>query len=300
MLSFVVHDKVLTYMHNLEGATQTNTLDVFTWNLLFGNVLSYWFNTDPKWITLATAAQRLVAPHYAGAALTSFTMVTPQVRQSRFTDLTVTANWSDTAIYTLNGYDITARGVMAQTDDGSVLAGVFSGNFNGSLLSAGDHYILEHRDPHYTEVRQPIGADTAITVDAPLNWQPGQRLAVNAIDQNGNVIQPAVSFTLNNAKVTFTLAASVKGAAVSRYDIANLDSSFPVAVNAASFLRNAVAPGEIVTIFGSGLGPPNLTVAGPDSNGKMQTLVAGTQILFDGVPAPLVYVQQSMSTAIVP
>jgi uncharacterized protein (TIGR03437 family) len=123
---------------------------------------------------------------------------------------------------------------------------------------------------------------------------------VNAIDQNGNVIQPAVSFTLNNAKVTFTLTASVKGAAVSRYDIANLDSSFPVAVNAATFLRNAVAPGEIVTLFGSGLGPPSLTTAEPDLNGKMQTLFAGTQILFDGVPAPLVYVQQNMNTAIVP
>ena len=53
-------------------------------------------------------------------------------------------------------------------------------------------------------------------------------------------------------------------------------------VNAASFLDGSVAPGEIVTIFGSNLGP------------------AGTRVLFDGIPATLLYAGNNQVSAIVP
>lgn len=54
-------------------------------------------------------------------------------------------------------------------------------------------------------------------------------------------------------------------------------------VNAASFRGGAVAPGEMITIFGSGIGP-----------------AGGTRFLFDGVPAPIIYVSAGQSTVIVP
>ncbi len=71
-------------------------------------------------------------------------------------------------------------------------------------------------------------------------------------------------------------------------------------VNAASFLGGPVAPGEIVTIFGTGIGPPALAGLILTRAAVVSSLVAETQVLFDGVPAPLVYVSQGQTSAIVP
>jgi uncharacterized protein (TIGR03437 family) len=71
-------------------------------------------------------------------------------------------------------------------------------------------------------------------------------------------------------------------------------------VNAAGFTGGPVAPGEIITIFGSGLGPNTLTSLQIDNKGYVSTSLAGTQVTFDGVPAPLIYVQSAQVSAVVP
>jgi len=70
--------------------------------------------------------------------------------------------------------------------------------------------------------------------------------------------------------------------------------------NAASYAGGAVSPGEIVTIFGSNLGPT--TLAGPilGSNGLVSTQIANAQVRFDGVPAPMIYASANQTSAIVP
>jgi len=71
-------------------------------------------------------------------------------------------------------------------------------------------------------------------------------------------------------------------------------------LNSASYLGGGVAPGQIVTIFGSAMGPSQLTphrVTGP---GRLPTELAETRILFNGVAAPLLYVSDRQSSAIVP
>ena len=83
--------------------------------------------------------------------------------------------------------------------------------------------------------------------------------------------------------------------------------SFSV-LSGASFIGNpqfdskgfVVAPGEIVTIFGSNLGPAALTTGQLDANGRLATVLAGTRILFDGVAAPLIYTSPNQVSAIVP
>lgn len=72
-------------------------------------------------------------------------------------------------------------------------------------------------------------------------------------------------------------------------------------VNAASYSPGAVAPGEIVTIFGSGLGPAVLTTLQLTADRQfVTTALAGTRVLFDGIPAPLVYTKDGQVSAIVP
>ena len=71
-------------------------------------------------------------------------------------------------------------------------------------------------------------------------------------------------------------------------------------VNGASFQAGAVAPGEIVSLFGSGLGPATGIGAVLDAQGRVAAQLAGTSVTFDGVPAPLLYVSANQINAIVP
>jgi uncharacterized protein (TIGR03437 family) len=70
-------------------------------------------------------------------------------------------------------------------------------------------------------------------------------------------------------------------------------------VNSASFLEGAIAPGELVTIFGANLGPVT------DEQGTVIADVVGnsignTQVLIGGSPAPILYASSTQINVIVP
>ena len=71
-------------------------------------------------------------------------------------------------------------------------------------------------------------------------------------------------------------------------------------VNAASYLPGTIAPGEFVAIFGANMGPRDVTLAKLNIFGLLDTTVAGTRVLFDGLPAPLYYTSVGQVAAIVP
>ncbi len=81
---------------------------------------------------------------------------------------------------------------------------------------------------------------------------------------------------------------------------ANSDMEITAVVNGASLLGGAVAPGELVAIFGAHIGPPQSYLAEVDASGHASKLLANTQVLFDGVPAPLLYAASGELDAIVP
>jgi uncharacterized protein (TIGR03437 family) len=69
--------------------------------------------------------------------------------------------------------------------------------------------------------------------------------------------------------------------------------------NAASY-ASAIAPGQIVDIWGTGLGPAALSGLTLDTNGMVSTSVSNVRVLFDGIPAPIVYVSATQCSAVVP
>jgi uncharacterized protein (TIGR03437 family) len=69
--------------------------------------------------------------------------------------------------------------------------------------------------------------------------------------------------------------------------------------NAASFAEGAVAPGEVVTLRGNGIGPQTGVKAQVGANG-FPTELAGVQVLFGNQPAALLYVQSEQINAMVP
>jgi uncharacterized protein (TIGR03437 family) len=74
----------------------------------------------------------------------------------------------------------------------------------------------------------------------------------------------------------------------------------PMVVNAASFLMGPIAPGEIVSIFANGIGPPDGLSARANSAGMFENTLGQTRILFDGVAAPLLFARTDLVNAVVP
>jgi uncharacterized protein (TIGR03437 family) len=70
-------------------------------------------------------------------------------------------------------------------------------------------------------------------------------------------------------------------------------------VDAASEAPRPLAPGEIVTILGSGVGPAPSGLQF-DASGKVATELGQAQVLIGGIAAPLIYASANQMNAIVP
>lgn len=70
--------------------------------------------------------------------------------------------------------------------------------------------------------------------------------------------------------------------------------------NAASIRSGPVSPGEIVLFSGSGLGPAELVSSQPDESGMIPTELAGTQVFFNGIAAPILFTSSNRVAAVVP
>ncbi|MFN0172646.1 MAG: cohesin domain-containing protein [Bryobacteraceae bacterium] len=68
-------------------------------------------------------------------------------------------------------------------------------------------------------------------------------------------------------------------------------------LNAASLLAGPVAPGEVVTLMGSAIGPAS---AQQPSISPTSIVLGGTRVLFDGTAAPLLYAAPNQINLIVP
>ncbi len=64
--------------------------------------------------------------------------------------------------------------------------------------------------------------------------------------------------------------------------------------------QTGVSPGALVTLYGLNLGPETGRGTELDSSGRVTALLAGVQITFDGLPAPLLYVSRNQINAVAP
>jgi uncharacterized protein (TIGR03437 family) len=71
--------------------------------------------------------------------------------------------------------------------------------------------------------------------------------------------------------------------------------------SAASYLGGSISPGEIITIFGTSIGPtPGVTLALDPATGKVATTLGGVQVLVNGFLAPMVFASNTQVSAVVP
>lgn len=76
----------------------------------------------------------------------------------------------------------------------------------------------------------------------------------------------------------------------------------PTAItNAASYAAGVVSPGENIVIWGTSIGPSSLTYGSLTAGGgALSTSAGNTQVLFDGVAAPVVYALATQTSVMVP
>ncbi len=70
-------------------------------------------------------------------------------------------------------------------------------------------------------------------------------------------------------------------------------------VNSASYMQGTLAPGDVIAIFGVGLGPSSLTIFDP-STPPIPSTLAGTSVTINGTSAPVLYTSGTTVGVIVP
>jgi uncharacterized protein (TIGR03437 family) len=71
--------------------------------------------------------------------------------------------------------------------------------------------------------------------------------------------------------------------------------------SAASYVGGAISPGEIITIFGTSIGPtPGVTLALDPATGRVATTLGGVQVLVNGFLSPMVFASNTQVSAVVP
>jgi uncharacterized protein (TIGR03437 family) len=114
---------------------------------------------------------------------------------------------------------------------------------------------------------------------------------------------PLNRYAVSNGRVAFRVSNQVDDAIMLATPVST--SVITAVTNAASYTATSVAPGEIVTVFGSNLapagpGPGGVTTFTLDATNHVPSLLAGTRLLINGIPAPLLYVSPTQLSAIVP
>lgn len=134
----------------------------------------------------------------------------------------------------------------------------------------------------------------------PFSVAPGQQQSVTVqFAPTSTGAQNAVlTLTTDDPDLT-SVTINATGAGVSA-NSGTPSFTLPGVVNAASGASGGVAPGEIVVVYGSSLGPAALAGLQLAGDGTVATSTGNTQVLFDGVPAPMVYALAGQVAAIVP
>ena len=122
-----------------------------------------------------------------------------------------------------------------------------------------------------------------LTITANSGSGNGPGAVTFALSQN---LGPTRTGHLNVGPATLTVVQTGVGA----------PPAFSAIVNAASGAVGPISPGEIVSLFGANMGP----ASGVAFDQTITTSLAGVQVMFGSLPAPLTYVSATQINAVVP
>ena len=187
---------------------------------------------------------------------------------------------------------VAGNGVAGYSGDGGQATSAQVGNPVGVAVDAAGNIFTVDASVRVRQV-YPNGLIATIAGNGSRGYSGDGGLATQAqlnapsaiaLGSNGNLY---VADTANNAVRLLQYAGN--GLAIS------------AVTNAASNLSGPVAPGEVVVLYGSGLGPARLAQYQLDpTSGLVGTNLAGTSVIFNGTPAPVLYTSATQIGAVAP
>jgi uncharacterized protein (TIGR03437 family) len=148
-----------------------------------------------------------------------------------------------------------------------------------------------------------VGIQTAASCPWAVSGVPGW-ITVSASSSGAASASVALAIFPNNSGTTLSATILIAGVSVTVTQPAAALAALPPirsVVNAASYIGGPVSAGEMVTIFGTGIGPATAAYATMDpATGKLATTIGGVQVLFNGRPAPMIYASSTQVSAVVP
>jgi uncharacterized protein (TIGR03437 family) len=179
-------------------------------------------------------------------------------------------------------------------DNGPATSAQLYDPYGVAVDSAGNLYIADTLNGRIRKVSN--GVITTIAGNGTYGFSgdngPGTSAQLSrpygvAVDSTGNVY--VADRENNRIRVLTPAAATARTPTIVRV------------VNAASYADGPISPGELVTIFGTGIGPATPAGAIVDPvTGKLFTNIGGVQVLFSGVPAPVIYASSTQVSAVAP
>ena len=182
-------------------------------------------------------------------------------------------------------------------DGGDALAAELNMPSAVAVDSSGNIYIADTGNNRVRLVTTDGNIATiAGTGDAAYNGDRGAALDIAlskpgglALDSQGNVW---IADTGNNRVRMLSAIQTVVTPPPQFVDVA--------LANSASLLPGPLAPGEIFSIFGLGIGPDTAATGVFNASGTLSTTLGNVQVLFNQTPAPLFYAQSNQINAQVP
>jgi len=193
------------------------------------------------------------------------------------------------------GEQSATRYVFTGWSDGGAATHTITAPASGPMPTVTASYKLQHLvtiavDGRGTVTATPASADGYYDHGATIEFRAvpaaGYQLARWEYDLSGQ----ATTQTIRADRVLYAQAVFEQPFALSSSNVRN----------AASLLYSPVSPGSAMILLGLQLGPAESVKAEPDALGQYPTTLAGTQVLFDGMAAPLLLAATGQITALVP
>jgi uncharacterized protein (TIGR03437 family) len=219
-------------------------------------------------VAIRDAASQILVRRYNhdGSALVFET--SPGIRSDSFALIAVDSAGITSLVSTTDSIDIPAVQPTASCAVGASSAHLVRLDPAGGVIQSS---YLDLPSPGFTGISVGLTSATVLAWTMFENWEHGQ--------------QALSSYELRLVKLTAQPGSTVMLSCVG---------------NGATFRNAALAPGEIISVFGSGIGPVSPVWPQPGVDQRFPTQLANAELTFDGVPAPLLYVSNTQINAVTP